>query len=328
MFANELSVIPSSVMTQQEYGETFYPVALSDFSVGSGIVAIPLMYDGLGLYINEQIFETYGKEPPATWDDLLALAVEMTIKGEDDKIEQAGVALGRSENVDHWPEILALMMFQNGADLKNPASVSGEGALKYFVNFSEKYGVWDETLPASTQAFAAGKVAMYFGPSWRAFEINTQSPTLRYKVLPVPQLPKDNPSDPDIGLASYWGEAVWKFLSSQDSLQKLYANSSKTRAFGEIYPRVDMRSLLLADPLAGGFVKDAPNAESWYLASRTFDGPTGINSQVIGYYEDAVNALTLGRGGDAASALTTVASGMTQVLSTYGLVSAPAPETK
>ena len=337
MFANDLATLPSSVMSQQEYSETFYQVASSDFSLGAGIVAIPLMYDGLGLYINEDIFETFGETAPTTWDELRVLASRLTIKSEG-KITQAGVALGRTENVDHWPEILALMMRQNGVDLKKPTGESAEGALQYFTIFSSTDGVWDETLPSSTQAFAAGKVAMYFGPSWRAFEIETQNPTLRYRVVIVPQLAKDSPDDPDVGYASYWAEGVWersrgktqaweflKFLSTKESLQKLYANASKVRAFGEPYPRADMKQLLTSDPKVGAFVNQASYSKSWYLASRTYDGPTGINSQLSGYFEDAINSLNTRGGGNATSALDTVSAGVTQVLSQYGLVQAPAP---
>ena len=97
----------------------------------------------------------------------------------------------------------------------------------------------------------------------------------------------------------------------------MYENASKTRLFGEPYPRAEMASLLSQDPIVGSIVTLAPDAQSWYLASRTFDGATGINSQIGKYFEDAINALTTGT--PAAKALETVAAGVAQVLSQYGL---------
>lgn len=240
--------------------------------------------------------------------------------------------------MDHWQEILALMMMQNGVNMSNPVGDLAEKALAFFTVFSTTDGVWNETLPSSTQAFAGGKLAMYLGPSWRVFEIKAQNPALRFKVVPVPQLPKDNPTDPNVAYATYWVEGVWarsknrpaaweflKFLTSKESLQKLYQGSSQSRLFGELYPRVDMAGLVASDPTAGAFVSQFPYAQSWYLASRTFDGISGINTQISKYFEDAVNAVNLGTGADAA--LQTATLGVQQVLATYGLISAPAAQT-
>ena len=332
MFKNELDKMPASVMTAAEYAETYYPVVSSDLASGTGLVGIPLGYDALTMYINEDIFTSAGKIPPTTWDDLRQTAIELTAKDDKGIITQAGVSLGRTENVDHWPEILALMMLQNGAKLSEPTSKLAEDALVFYTVFASVDGVWDETLPPSTVAFAAGKVAIYFGPSWRAFEIKLQNPDLNFRTYPLPQLPKASPSQSDVSYATYWVEGVWtrsqkkdaaweflKFLSSKSSLEKLYQNAAQTRTFGEPYPRTEMQELLEADPIVGSILSQASDAQSWFLQSRTFDGPTGINSQINKYYEDAINAVNSGVGAD--EALETVASGVSQILSQYGLVS-------
>ena len=149
-------------------------------------------------------------------------------------------------------------------------------------------------------------------------------------MIPVPQLAKDKPTDPDVTYATYWVEGVWKrsenrqaawnflkFLSTQEAQQKLYQNATTQRAIGEPYPRVDMLPTLAQDPLAGAFVSQGGTAKSWYLASRTFDGPTGINTQINKYFEDAVNAVNSRT--KVSVALEAVAAGVNQVLSQYGL---------
>jgi len=171
---------------------------------------------------------------------------------------------------------------------------------------------------------------MYLAPTWRALEIVQANPNLKFKTYPVPQLPKDSSTDADISYATYWAEGVWarsknktaawdflKFISTRENLQKFYTSASSVRGFGEPYPRQDMASLLMDHPIIGGTIKEAVNARSWYLASRTFDGPTGINSLISKYFEDAVNAVVSGK--PANKALETVASGVAQVLAQYKL---------
>lgn len=332
MFKSQLSTLPTTVMSAQEYAQSFYPIMVSDLTTTSGIVGIPLEYDGLGLFVNDSIFSNNGLIPPSTWDDVRTLAKDarLTRKDEQGVILSSAIALGRADNVDHWPEIVALMMLQNGTNLSKPADDLGQGALTFYSRFSSVDQVWDASLPPSTIAFATGKTAMYFGPSWEAFEIRQKNPTLKFHVVPLPQLPKDTPDQPDVSYATYWVEGVWtrsknteeawkflKFLSSKESLEKLYTNESKTRDFGEPYPRPDMADLLKDHPILGSIIKQAPFAKSWYLAHRTFDGPTGINSQINKYFEDAVN--TAASGGDVVGALSTVQNGVAQVLGQYGL---------
>jgi len=330
MFKSDLDFLPATVMSPGEYAQTFYPIASSDLAYQEGIMGIPLEYDGLLLYVNEDIFAKAGKTIPTTWDELRQTALALTVKDEQGTITQAGVALGRTENVDHWPEILGLMMLQNGVKLGHPTGKLAEDALTFFTLFSLSDGVWDATLPPSTVFFASGKLAMYFGPSWRAFEIKQQNPALNFKTYPVPQLPKGGTKEPDVTYATYWAEGVWsrsknkaaawdflKFLSTKESLEKIYQNASRQRLFGEPYARADMADLLKEDPILGSLITQAPFAQSWYLASRTFDGPTGINSQINKYFEDAVNAVNDKT--DPEKALETVAAGISQVLAQYGI---------
>jgi ABC-type glycerol-3-phosphate transport system substrate-binding protein len=328
MFLPYLNPLPSSVMSAQEFSNTFYPVAASNLTTSSGIMGIPLEFDGLALYINEDIFTTYAVSPPRNWDDFKALAKELTISDRQG-ITQAGAAIGLAQNVDHWEDILGLLYLQNGADPADPEEARAKQALTFYTELARVDRVWNAAQAPSTTAFASGRVAMYIGPSWRVFDINKINPELNYRIEPIPQILKPE-GDPDITYATYWFEGVsskspgqaqaWdflKFMSTRESLEKLYANASKTRAFGEPYPRLDMRDLLLADPFVGPFLQYAPNARSWYLASRTFDGDTGINSQLSAYFKDAVNAAS--RDGDIDRPVKRLKPNVATVLKHYGI---------
>lgn len=329
MFRSDLAAMESSAMSKEEFARTFYPVIASDLTTEDGVIGIPLFFDAITLYINEDIFASAAKSPPKTWNELKPLAVGLTPpKDAKGAIIQSGVALGRTENVDHWPDILGLMMFQNKVNLAKPTGKLSEDAVQFFTFFSDEAGVWDEKLPSSTIAFAQGKVAMYFGPSRRASEIVKTNPNLRFKTVPLPQLAKETPGEPDVSYATYWAEAVWKrsvnkdaawdflkFLTSRDSLERLNNESKRAKTFERPYPRMDMASLQSDDSIVGSVIALAPYARSWYLASDTSDGPTGLNSQM-----DALFARALKPGANPKGELEETAKGVSKLLSLYSIV--------
>jgi len=346
MLGSLLASVPQTIYSNTAFEQTFYPSAKETLKYNGQYVAIPLMVDGLSLFYNEDIFNAKGKSPPKTWGELKRVACELTVKDEQGKLRTAGVALGTTNNVDNWSDILGLMMLQNSADLANPAACTenaggGEGentclgrdALTFYTLFVTDRvcadegvnvgAVWNSLLPTSTYAFATGNVAMYFGSSWRAFDIKSINDKLNFKIISVPQLPGGV-----VNWSSYWVEAVsknskyqteaWDFLhylSSDKVLQKLYQTESSLRLFGEPYSRVDMAAQLQTQPMVGPFIEQAPFAKSWYLSSNTSDN--GINQQIIKYYEDAVNAVN--GGVDPLSVLKTTTQGVAQVLRKYGL---------
>lgn len=331
-----LAPVPSTVYSLSAYKSTFYPVASANFVSGGQIYAIPLEYDGLALYVNDDIFRAGGVTTPTIWNgdgSFLDVAQKLTVRDANRRIKTAGAAIGTTNNVDHWQDIIGLMMLQAGVNPSTSANTdAARAALDYYTSFA-KNQIWNETLDNSTLAFAKGQVAMIFGPSWTYFDIKQINPNLNFHVAPVPQLP----GGATVNYASYWGEAVskrsknqaaafefLKYLSSPAVLTKLYEAESKIRPFGEPYSRTDMANLLATDPNVGPFVNSAPTAKSWYLASGTTDN-SGLNSKLASYYADAISAVV---GGDISSqALMTVDKGVQQVLSQYALIS-PQPAAK
>ena len=323
MLQDYLESMPDSVMSKTAFESTFYPVAVNSLTLEKGIVGVPLMYDGLGLYYNKTIFKAAGKTPPTTWEELRRTANQLTLRDANGAIQRAGVAMGTTSNVDNWSDILGLLMLQNGADLSKPNSNVGRDSLTFYTIFSKQDKIWDDTLPASHAAFALEKVAMILAPSWRAHDIKAISQSIDFAIAPAPQL-----SGGEINWASFWAEGVssksnrakqdagWKllkYLSDKEVMRQFYTQASSVRAFGEPFSRVDLADQLTGDPLVGAYISGAPTAKSWYMASRTFDN--GINDKTIKYYEDAINAVNSGE--DETESLMTVEQGITQVYSQY-----------
>ena len=333
MLRNELSAAPSTVISSTEFSTTFYPAANADLVGGQYVYGMPMEIDGLGLYYNEDLFAAAGVSPPTTWEDVLNIVPKITVRNENTIITSA-IALGTAGNVEHFSDILATMMMQNGAKLSTPTGQQAEEALTFYKKFStpsDPVYTWNDTMDNSVFAFSSGKVAMMLAPSWRVFDVKQTSPALRFKVVPIPQLPGNT-----VTWASYWVEGVsaksknsaaaWelvKYMASQEVTTKMYTEASKTRLFGEPYARVDMANLISEDPYVGAYVKQASTAKSFPLASRTFDN--GLNTNLIKYMEDAINSMT--QGSAPAAALETAASGFAQVLGNFGLSTGAVPKT-
>lgn len=326
MLATDLAVLPASVMTAADFQATFYPVAAEQLQVDGKIVGLPIMYDSLVLYYNQDILQTAGVGPPATWAELKQLANELTVPADKNTrsstgIQRSGLAIGNASNVDHFSDILALLILQNGGDPGEPAFTEVRDALTFYTNFVTEDAIWNSTLPSSTVAFARGDAAMMFAPSWRAHEIMALNPSLKFGLAPLPQL-----SEEKIAWANYWAEGVneksqnktaaWnflKYLTSAEVMKKLYSAQAQVRTFGEPYSRQDLASELQADPYVGAILKDAPSASGWFMSSATHDN--GLNDNIIDYYAAAVNAVLAGEEID--KVLVTLESGVKQELRQY-----------
>lgn len=315
-----------------EFTQTFYPGVVTDVVKGTSVMAVPLMTDGLALFTNDDLFVAANASVPTSWDDFRKTAFDLTKRDDRGNIVQSGAAIGTTNNITHWPDILAVLMLQNSVDLARPASAVdakgrnlGADALKYYSMFSVQDRIWDETLPTDTIAFANGKVAMILAPSWDVFSLLQLNPALKFSVHPIPQLT----SQRKVTWASYWVEGVskrskhqkeaWKFLkflSSKEGLQLMYTEASKIRQFGEPYPRIDMASLLSSTQYVAPFVTQALDAKSWYMSSQT--GDHGINDEIITYWADAVDTVTKGKASPE-TAIATAAKGVEQVLAKYGV---------
>ena len=325
MMRNELSAIPSSIMSNEEFIKSFYPIIVSNLTLEKGIVGIPLEYDALTLFINEDVFTSALKSPPEKWSDLQTLAPQLTQTGERGAIIQGGVAFGITDNVDHWPEIIALLLFQNNV---NPARPVGKFAIDVFsfYNSFSKSKVWNNTLPKSTTAFSRGELAMYFGPTRRASEILKTNPNIKFRTVKLPQLPKNKSDDPDYSYATYWVHGVseksklkvsaWnflKYLSSEESLKEINENIAKLDTFKRVYPRPSMNADMIQDPVLGSVIFFAYDARSFYLADNTYDGASGINTEVNKIYKSMIG------GSISEKVLLTKSQELSQILGKFGV---------
>jgi ABC-type glycerol-3-phosphate transport system substrate-binding protein len=297
-----ISTLPKSIMSEEEYRSTFLPAVYRSLRTEKGIVGIPLYYDAITLFVNIDIFNNAQKSFPKTWNDIIFLSDPqkggLTLRDNDELIQSA-IALGTTSNVDHWQEILALVMIQNGINPASPNIESTNDTFLYLKNFV-KSGVWNDRMPPSTIAFARGNLAMYFGTISRAPEILVTNPSIRFRTVPFPQVPNNAPTDPQYSYSSYYFQTVnkkslnedtaWKFLkflSEKESIKKLNSFRKISKAFEFPSPRIDMIADLEKDIVMGSVLTQATEGWSWYLADQAHDGAGGINTNIASLYKEA-----------------------------------------
>jgi len=344
MFTDKLAPVPKSTAESMELEKDFFDVYKRDLKRDGAFLAVPLMYDGLSLFYNKKLLEAGGVKVPKTWWGLESAAEKLTVRDEMGRIQIAGAALGFAENVDHWSDIVGLMMKQNGVELEKDSPESNDklkNVLSFYTLFATKTKSWDEYLPASTQLFASGNLAFYLAPSWRVFNLEEMNPDLEYGITTVPQLPTLENITPDqiddlsaenltnVHWSSYWVEGVnnksenkaaafefLEYLASKEGLDRMYKTASQVRAFGEINPRKSMMTAMRTNDKVKAFVEAADDASTGWTCSQTFDD--GLNDQMNQYFKDAVNAMVTGNA-NADTVLPDLRSGINQLVLKYQL---------
>ncbi len=341
MFRDYLAPVPATTANALSLDKDFYKVYARDLKIGSNYYAIPLMYDALVLYYNQDLIKNAGVELPKSWWDLKDLVSKLTVRDDLGNIQIAGIAMGTTDNVDHWSDIVGLLLRQNGATIdaknQNDNDKKISEVLGFYTGFRNDFKTWNENLLPSTKLFSQGKLAFYFGPSWRVFDFAQLNPELNYAIAPAPQMPtldsaNDSPAAylTNIHWATYWAEGVntnsphqaeaWRFLeflASHESLEKFYSAARQTgRDFGEIYPRISMSQNLKDDPRLKVFTDIADFAQSGYLSSFTHD--EGLNSELSQYFKDAINSIN-NNNSSQNEAMTTLKNGIDQIVSKYSI---------
>ncbi|MBI4276688.1 extracellular solute-binding protein [Candidatus Uhrbacteria bacterium] len=203
---------------------------------GSGaagnIFGLPLALDTMVLYYNRDLLNAGGvSEPPRTWDELIGrdgapgMIAKLTRYDARREVTQAAIALGGSYNIDRAPDILSLLMLQNGAQMtdpqgrptidQRPPGWAGEGypalgALAFYADFAdpakEETYTWSANFPEAITAFANGKSAMALGYAYHLPLIRARAPRMNLGWVSVPQVSTEYKTN----YANFWVTSVSK----------------------------------------------------------------------------------------------------------------------
>ena len=225
------------------------------------IYGLPLSVDTLALYYNKDILnQAQIINPPRAWDEFVDQVLSTTAINVDGQIVRAGAALGGTENIPRYTDIVSLLMMQNGARMANKtgsvnfthASETQSGyfpgikAVEFYTSFTdegkETY-TWNEDMPDALEQFTQGNLAFFIGYNYHLKEIRQQAPGLNFDFTTIPQV---NPTQ-KVNYGYYWVEMVshntensemaWHFieyLTSKEQAEKYLTLTEKPAALKSV----------------------------------------------------------------------------------------------
>lgn len=316
MISGILLPLPKETIEKNVFNDSYYDVFKRDLIKDGAIYGLPLYTDTLSLFINTSIFEQVATESgsevpiPKTWQEFIDSSARLTKRDTEGAISIGGAGIGTYDNVTHAPDIISLLLAQNGVDLSNPGAYQEKiaDAIRFYTNFSQvEDNVWDGTQDFTQLSFAQGKLAMYFGYYWDLITFKNSSPGLQFKIVPVPQLV----SDEKYNIASYWVEGVnaettnpkeallfMKFLARADTQEKLFAEQAKTRQFGAPYS-IKSFAEKLKDTELSVFVEQSNTAVSSPFVGGAPDN--GLNDKQNNNLKETVNKVLAGESEESGS---------------------------
>ena len=323
-----LAAMPTSTFAPQfdlaKFQGYFPSVVKSDFVSNSQIYALPLSIDTLAMIYNRDFFDSAGiATPPTTWTDFQNDILKLRILNKQGQIVRAGVALGGSEaSIANAPDILSLLMLQNGTTMTNTdfssvqfangseSSNTGLSAFNFYLQFadaSSPYYTWNDGMGDATQSFIQGKTAIIFNYQSALATIKAKAPFLNLGVAAMPQ-----PTDATIAInyPEYQGLAVSKqgnVSAAWDFILYLttYADGENVYIRDTGKPPAQRVAVTTAesDPGLAAFASQVLSARSWYeIDSGKIDAILNFaiqsalsgsvsSEQALNIAQSAVNAL-------------------------------------
>lgn len=323
---NYLRPFPKEVVASTQIETDFYKTVQRDVSLNGAYYGVPLYVDTLALFVNSQMIDNIGLQPPREWFDLTRVYVPNLTVRNGDEITTSAIALGGYDNINHASDIIAMLLLQNGADVNKLAGSrksNTEIAFAFYSSFlNGENRTWNNNFENSRDAFAKGKLAMYFGYTRDISEIKAINPNLVFKVVEAPSLVEVKSP-----VASYWVEGVsaktkhpdiafsfLEYLSRPESLQKIKSAQERIRQVGYAFPRKSMQSQIEDDETLKVMTLQADNARTTFFSSDTYDGDSGMITQMDKSLGNAIKSLS---GGSIEDAVDTLGSETSRIISSY-----------
>src|SRR3989338_2003985 len=193
---NKLQIIPFETIGERLFRDTFAD-GTELLLTETGAAGIPILIDPIVLYWNKDIFMNESiADSPKTWNEFLTTSQVLTKFDGSGNIARAGSALGIEVNVNHFKEIVSLLVLQTGSPIidSKTLKVKFDGmneALRFFTEFSDpqKFSYsWAKSMPESKDAFIKESLAIYFGFGSEYHSLKEKNPHLNFDISEVPQV--------------------------------------------------------------------------------------------------------------------------------------------
>lgn len=185
-------------MDISEFGgaDAFMDANLKSCTLDGKYYGVPWFAETRALFINTEMFEEAGVEPPQTWEELMEVGKKIVeVHGEGTAIATAGT--GAWDIIHNW----AILLWSHGGEMLTEDnsevafnSEAGYKAMDYWVNLV-KSGLASKACaeynqPQADSAFINGNVAMCIMGPWNVANIEDENPDLPYTVVEPPAGPE------------------------------------------------------------------------------------------------------------------------------------------
>jgi len=307
---------PTLQEINNDYVDIVYnDIVLTDNKNRSRVYGLPYSIDTLALYYNKDLLNNaYIAQPAKTWNELVQQSSKLSLYDDKNNILQSCIALGLSSNIEHYYEILSLLMMQNGVNMlsadgqevrfdSTTESISlGAKALDFYTSFTninkETYS-WNKSQPESLDNFISGKSAYYIGTLADKQKIEA-APNLSYGLSEMFHI---NSSGTDrvlnqagnpvkVNFGKYWVHTVSnKTQAPQEAwdLVQFIAREKRNRQYiektGKVSPLKKILNEQINDQGLSVWAQQALTAKNWY---------SGLNAPATkNYFAEMIESVAL-----------------------------------
>ncbi|HPY08695.1 MAG: ABC transporter substrate-binding protein [Patescibacteria group bacterium] len=293
-------------LSLREIKDNFVDVVAKDVILDNKVYGLPLSVDTLAMFYNKDLLNNAGiSEVPRYWNREFLNAVKKLTKQDPKRgLIQSGVAMGGSNNIERYSDILMLLMMQNGATIINDSNQvvfnsipefaretgynPGLEALRFYTDFAnpgkESY-TWNNELGNSLEMFSSGNLAIMFGYSYHIPLIKAVAPKLNFSVSKFPQIEGNPPTN--INFANYWVETVSKKSAHINEAWDFVQFMTKSEQVGSYLEKTKkptaLRSLISNqrnDDEIGVFADQVLTARSWYQGMNVVAAENAIKEMI------------------------------------------------
>lgn len=280
--SEKIAPIPFATLSQRQFQDTYIQEG-SMYITSAGVLALPFVIDPLIMYWNRDLLTNASvAQPPKNWTDFIPFAKKLTQKNDASVILQSATAMGEFANVSNAKDILATLLLQAGNSITRKGQIgwsavldssgsSAESGLRFYSQFAnptnEAYS-WNRSLPLSFDAFASGKLAVYFGFASDVSKLRQKNSNLNFDIAEMPQ-PKDAQTKMTFG--KMFGLAILKTSPNYTgslSMISYLTSAEVMKSFAEVSglppTRLDLLGTPPEDSLSPVFYSSALRSRAWF----------------------------------------------------------------
>ncbi len=297
------STVPASTL------DDFYSIVKKDFYKSQKLYGLPMYLDSIAIIYNKTKLKEKGYQAPAnTWNDFKTQAMDLTTRGQNNKITYAGFSAFDPNTSEFYFDVMNQLFMQNDVIMVNSdgrtSGISEDSKASDAFNYYKKFydgneSTWNPDFKKDIAAFLENHLAMYAAPSWRLIDVLNYNKyyklNLDIGVATMPQLSGAG----DYYWPTYWGMTVakdsqypeesWKFIKFITEAEQLETLNKTVkdngRPIGIIYPRLSLASNNQSDPYLAPYATSLAKAQNWdmkdgWALKKALDGIFSRNPEI------------------------------------------------